>query len=97
VVRERGGPPDGGTPEPLQHPLHRGSYSGARDLACTGDMMEAEFGSSTAITNNANNRRGHAPKKIMIEAPVASTHWVDLLTQCKNRNASLGGNEKCRM
>ncbi len=70
---------------------------GARDLAYT--LASSDDGPWCNNANNyqANNWRGHAPKKIMIEAPVASPEAsgpLGRLTQYKNRNVRLGGNEE---
>jgi hypothetical protein len=58
----------------------KSGYSGARDLAYP--LVSTDDGPlyNNAHNDQANNRRGHAPMigKHPIEAPVASTHWVDL-------------------
>jgi hypothetical protein len=71
----------------------KSGYSGARDLAYP--LASTDDGPSCNNANNdqANNRRGHAPmiEKHPIEAPVASTHWVDL------RSVGTGRNTEYRM
>lgn len=58
----------------------KSGYSVARDLAYPLASTDDGPSCNNANKDQANNRRGHDPMigKHPIEAPVASTHWVDL-------------------